>query len=172
MSPRALVTGGAGLIGSNLCWELAARGWQVVALDDFSAGTFENLRGFPGDVVAADFGDVSYWARRVGKINAVFHQAAISDTTVMDQRLMMRVNVEAFRDLLAWAAKSKVKRSCMPRRRNLRRRSGPATRGRRTSTDERVRFLKVHHGDRCRPSEGHQGRGSALLQRVRPARGA
>lgn len=110
MSPRALVTGGAGLIGSNLCWELAARGWQVVALDDFSAGTFENLRGFPGDVVAADFGDTAYWAPRVGKIDAVFHQAAISDTTVMDQALMMKVNVESFRDLLAWAAKAKVKK--------------------------------------------------------------
>ena len=110
MSPRALVTGAAGFVGSNLCWELAARGWQVVAMDDFSAGTFENLRGFPGDVVAADFGNISYWSSRVGKIDAVFHQAAISDTTVMDQALMMRVNVESFRDLLGWAAKAKVKK--------------------------------------------------------------
>ncbi len=110
MSPRALVTGAAGFIGSNLCWELAARGWQVVGLDNFSAGSFENLRGFPGDVVAADFGDIHYWSGRVGKIDAVFHQAAISDTTVMDQALMMKVNVESFRDLLAWAAKSKVKK--------------------------------------------------------------
>ncbi len=107
---RALVTGGAGFIGSNLCWELAARGWQVVALDDFSTGTFENLRGFPGDVVAADFGDTAYWGPRVGKIDAVFHQAAITDTTVTDQRLMMKVNVESFRDLLFWAAKAKVKK--------------------------------------------------------------
>ena len=110
MSPRALVTGAAGFIGSNLCWELAARGWRVVGLDDFSAGSFENLRGFPGEVVAADFGDTAYWSSRVGKIDAVFHQAAISDTTVMDQALMMSVNVEKFRDLLAWAAKSKVKK--------------------------------------------------------------
>ena len=107
---KALVTGAAGFIGSNLCWELAARGWSVVALDDFSAGTFENLRGFPGDVVAADFGDTAYWGPRVGKIDAVFHQAAITDTTVTDQRLMMQVNVESFRDLLAWAAKAKVKK--------------------------------------------------------------
>ena len=40
----------------------------------------------------------------------MFHQAAITDTTVTDQKKMMRVNVEAFRDLLAWAAKSKVKK--------------------------------------------------------------
>ncbi len=107
---RALVTGGAGFVGSNICWELIARGWQVVALDDFSAGAFENLRGFPGDVITANFGDTSYWNARVGKIDAVFHQAAISDTTVMDQVLMMKVNVESFRDLLVWAGKAKVKK--------------------------------------------------------------
>jgi len=110
VSPRALVTGAAGFVGSNLCWELAARGWQVVAMDDFSAGSWENLRGLPGDVVAASYGDVDFWAKRVGKIDGVFHQGAISDTTVMDQALMMKVNVEGTRDLLAWAAKAKVKK--------------------------------------------------------------
>lgn len=107
---RALVTGGAGFVGSNLSWELAARGWNVVVVDDFSAGSFKNLQGFPGDVIAADVGDLSYWTPRVGKIDAVFHQAAITDTTVTDQKKMMRVNVEAFRDLLAWATKTKVKK--------------------------------------------------------------
>lgn len=107
---RALVTGGAGFVGSNLCWELAARGWDVVALDDFSVGNFKNLAGFPGEVVAADVRDVLDWSPRIGKVDAVFHQAAITDTTVSDQHLMMRVNVESFRDLLAWAAKVKVKK--------------------------------------------------------------
>ncbi|OGR90822.1 MAG: ADP-glyceromanno-heptose 6-epimerase [Elusimicrobia bacterium RBG_16_66_12] len=107
---RALVTGGAGFVGSNLCWELAARGWDVVALDDFSSGAFENLRGFPGDVVAADVLDASYWGPRVGTVDAVFHEAAVTDTTVMDQMRMMTANVEAFRGLLAWAAKAKVKK--------------------------------------------------------------
>lgn len=107
---KALVTGAAGFVGSNLCWELAARGWQVVAMDDFTHGSWENLKGFPGDVIAASYADVNFWAGRVGKIDAVFHQGAISDTTVMDQALMMRVNVEGTRDLLAWAAKAKVKK--------------------------------------------------------------
>lgn len=107
---RALVTGGAGFVGSNLSWELAARGWDVVVVDDFSSGAFENLRGFPGDVVAADVGDVSYWSPRVGKVDAVFHEAAITDTTVMDQMRMMKANVEAFRSLLDWARRSHVKK--------------------------------------------------------------
>ncbi len=107
---KALVTGAAGFVGSNLCWELAARGWDVVALDDMSAGAFQNLAGFPGDVVAADAADVAYWAPRVGRVDAVFHQAAITDTTVSDQNRMMRANVEAFRDLLSWAKAVKVRK--------------------------------------------------------------
>ncbi|MDE2491060.1 MAG: ADP-glyceromanno-heptose 6-epimerase [Elusimicrobia bacterium] len=110
MKPRALVTGAAGFVGSNIAWELSSRGWDVVALDDFSNGDFKNLQGFPGDVIAADVGDVAYWSPRVGRADAVFHQAAITDTTVADQRLMMRVNVEAFRDLLEWARKTRVKK--------------------------------------------------------------
>jgi ADP-L-glycero-D-manno-heptose 6-epimerase len=107
---KALVTGGAGFVGSNLSWELAARGWNVTVVDDMSNGTFKNLTGFQGDVIAADIGDVSYWAPRVGKVDAVFHQAAITDTTIMDQKKMMAVNVEAFRNLLSWAQKTKVKK--------------------------------------------------------------
>ncbi len=107
---RALVTGAAGFIGSNLALELERRGAAVVALDDFSGGHFENLRGFSGDVVAADAGAPQDWGPRVGKVDAVFHEAAVTDTTVLDQRRMMRVNVEAFRDLLAWAARAGARR--------------------------------------------------------------
>lgn len=107
---RALVTGAAGFIGSNLCLELEANGFSVVGLDNFTTGNFENLQGFAGDFVAADAGDVGYWASRVGKVDVVFHQAAITDTTVSDQARMMHVNVEAFRSLLDWAAKAGVKK--------------------------------------------------------------
>jgi ADP-L-glycero-D-manno-heptose 6-epimerase len=107
---RALVTGAAGFVGSNLALALESRGHSVVGLDNFTTGNFENLDGFSGDFIAADIGDVNFWANRVGKIDAVFHQAAITDTTVSDQGRMMAVNVEAFRSLLNWAAKSKVKK--------------------------------------------------------------
>ncbi|HEU5308009.1 MAG TPA: NAD-dependent epimerase/dehydratase family protein, partial [Acidimicrobiia bacterium] len=36
--PRAVVTGGAGFLGSHLCDQLLARGWDVVALDNFVTG--------------------------------------------------------------------------------------------------------------------------------------
>ncbi|HBL18066.1 MAG: ADP-glyceromanno-heptose 6-epimerase [Elusimicrobia bacterium GWA2_69_24] len=107
---RALVTGGAGFIGSNLALELERRGIEVVVLDDFSSGHFENLRGFTGDCVAGDVSRPEEWAGRVGAVDAVFHQAAITDTTVTDQKRMLEVNVEGFRNILSFALESGVRR--------------------------------------------------------------
>lgn len=107
---RALVTGGAGFVGSNLALELERKGVSVVVLDDFSSGHFENLKGFKGDVVAGDVAKPSEWLGRIGAVDCVFHQAAQTDTTVMDQKRMMEVNVEGFRNVLSFALESGVRR--------------------------------------------------------------
>lgn len=49
---RALITGGAGFIGSNIALELQDKGYDTVVLDDFSSGNFKNLLGYEGDVVS------------------------------------------------------------------------------------------------------------------------
>ncbi|MDD5655920.1 MAG: NAD-dependent epimerase/dehydratase family protein [Elusimicrobia bacterium] len=107
---RALVTGAAGFIGSNIALELARAGHEVVGLDDFTSGHFSNLRDFPGDFIAADLADPDSWEDRVGPVEAIFHEAAITDTTVVDQARMLRANVEAFRALLRWALRQGVER--------------------------------------------------------------
>jgi ADP-L-glycero-D-manno-heptose 6-epimerase len=98
---RVLVTGGAGFIGSALAKRLAADGHEVIVLDNFSSGSFTNLVDFHGDVLSGD----CEWSEPCPRCDVIFHEASITDTTVTDQMLMMRNNVEGFRHVLAWAAR-------------------------------------------------------------------
>jgi dTDP-glucose 4,6-dehydratase len=47
--PRAVVTGGAGFLGSHLCDALRARDWEVVAVDNFLTGRAENVAHLADD---------------------------------------------------------------------------------------------------------------------------
>src|SRR5580704_10139363 len=46
---RAVITGGAGFLGSHLCDRLLAEGWDVLAIDNLVTGTAVNLRHLEGD---------------------------------------------------------------------------------------------------------------------------
>src|SRR5450756_1524905 len=46
--PRAVVSGGAGFIGSHLCAALLDKGMRVLALDNFITGSRDNLRSLEG----------------------------------------------------------------------------------------------------------------------------
>jgi ADP-L-glycero-D-manno-heptose 6-epimerase len=96
---RALVTGGAGFIGSNLAKRLVADGHDVVVVDDFQSGDWKNLVDFTGDVVTTNltsYRDVMMRFLKRERFDVVFHQASITDTTVHDSLRMMNNNVEAF----------------------------------------------------------------------------
>ncbi len=79
MTRRALVTGGAGFIGSHIADALLDRGFQVVVLDDLSAGRRENVPTAAEfsqcDVRSADAARVV----REGGFDVVLHQAAQID---------------------------------------------------------------------------------------------
>ena len=100
---RILVTGAAGFIGSNLVKTLLRDRHQVVAADDYQSGYWRNLVGFTGDLITVDVaGDVSA-LHRLGRCDVIFHEASITDTTVMDQRQMMHNNLDGFRQILETA---------------------------------------------------------------------
>lgn len=102
-----LITGGAGFIGSNLAFHLQDHypKCRVVVFDAFKLGHFKNLRGFRGQCISGDIG-VRDDLRLLSpyRFDFIFHQAAISDTTVKDQKLMVHVNTNAFRWILDLAA--------------------------------------------------------------------
>jgi UDP-glucose 4-epimerase len=98
---RAVVTGGAGFIGSNLVDALVERGDEVTVLDDVSTGKRENLEGAlarGARLVEADIRDAEATAAIVGEARpeVVFHLAAQIDVrhSVADPARDARINVE------------------------------------------------------------------------------
>ena len=105
---KALVTGGAGFIGSNLAVELQKQGFDVIVLDNFSVGNFNNLLDFNGNVVVGDITDLSI-LNKCKDVNIIYHLASITDTTVTDDKNMLAQNVEGFRNVLNFAVKKRIK---------------------------------------------------------------
>jgi ADP-L-glycero-D-manno-heptose 6-epimerase len=110
-----LITGGAGFIGSNLAFYFQENfpNSKVIVFDCFrsdeifpngnlkSFGHYKNLIGFKGDIICGNINNQADLALLSDyKFDYVFHQAAISDTRVYDQELVMQTNVNSFYDLL------------------------------------------------------------------------
>ncbi|HEV7833120.1 MAG TPA: ADP-glyceromanno-heptose 6-epimerase [Caballeronia sp.] len=98
-----IVTGAAGFIGSNIVKALNERGEQrVIAVDNLTrADKFKNLV----DCEIDDFLDKTEFVERFkrgefGKVRAVFHEGACSDTMETDGRYMMDNNFRYSRDVL------------------------------------------------------------------------
>jgi ADP-L-glycero-D-manno-heptose 6-epimerase len=92
---RVVVTGAAGFIGSNIIKGLNARGIiNVIAVDDLTQGDkFLNLRDLEIEdyVDAQDFYGL-FEEGAFGKVEAVFHEGACSDTMEQDGKYMMDNN--------------------------------------------------------------------------------
>lgn len=98
-----LITGGAGFIGANVAFHIQENypKARIVLFDAFVMGHFKNLRGFKGEIISGDIGKAEDLERLYDyKFDYIFHQAAISDTTVMDQKLVTHINTNAFKDIL------------------------------------------------------------------------
>jgi UDP-glucose 4-epimerase len=102
----ALVTGGAGFIGSHLVELLMRKGFSVIVLDNLSTGRLENIREHLNDpqfrFVRGDILDRQSVEGAMGGVQAVFHLAAITSVpySVKHPEITRQVNVEGTRNLL------------------------------------------------------------------------
>ncbi len=100
---KVVVTGAAGMIGSNLVHGLNGIGINdVIAVDDLTDGPkYRNLMG----AQLSDYFDKSeFYARyakgEFGQVDAIFHEGACSDTMEHDGRFMMETNYRCSKGLL------------------------------------------------------------------------
>jgi ADP-L-glycero-D-manno-heptose 6-epimerase len=110
-----LITGGAGFIGSNLAFYFQNYfpESKIIVFDCFrngetfhngnlkSFGHFKNLIGFKGNIIYGNLNNHdNLRLLEQYKFDYIFHHAAISDTRVYDQEIIMKTNVNSFYDIL------------------------------------------------------------------------
>lgn len=75
---RILITGGAGFIGSHLCDRLLAEGHEVIAMDNLSTGSVENIAHLAGhERFRFIKHDVTHYIYIAGPLDAVLHLASL-----------------------------------------------------------------------------------------------
>ena len=114
ITPLALVTGGAGFIGSNLADELIRQGARVRIMDNFATGFRENLDEIEGDFdfIEGDITDPTAVRKAIKGCQTVFHQAALPSVprSVENPAETHRVCVNGTLDLLTAARDNGVRR--------------------------------------------------------------
>jgi UDP-glucose 4-epimerase len=113
---KALVTGGAGFIGSHIAEALCRRGARVVVLDNLSGGTLENLNFQRGggalEFVEGDIRDEKLLAKIMPGCDWVFHEAALASVprSVEQPLETNEINLDGTLKVLHAARDAKVKR--------------------------------------------------------------
>lgn len=106
---KALVTGVAGFIGSNLARSLLDRGDYVRGIDNFATGRRENLKGIEDhssfELIEGDIRSESDVQTAVHGIECIYHQAAVPSVprSVNDPRPTTRVNCGGTANIIAAA---------------------------------------------------------------------
>jgi len=109
---RALVTGGAGFIGSNLVRGLLAQGDDVRVLDNFSTGNRANLEGLDVEIVEGELRSYERVHNAVRRTDVVYHLGALGSVprSVQDPLTSSAVNVEGTLNVLLAARDESVRR--------------------------------------------------------------
>jgi len=109
---KALVTGGAGFIGSNLVRALLERGDDVRVLDNFSTGNRANLEGLDVEIVEGELRSYERVHNAVRGTETVYHLGALGSVprSVQDPLTSSAVNVEGTLNVLLAARDEGIRR--------------------------------------------------------------
>lgn len=112
---RAIVTGGAGFVGSHIVEELLKDGLEVISIDDYSGGKHENLAAFLPNPrfteVECDITNLEALRPHFKDVDVVFHQAVSKMTVCLkDPRRDLEVNAKGTFNLLELARDHGVKK--------------------------------------------------------------
>ena len=112
---KALVTGGAGFIGSHIVDELLNIGLKVISIDNYIAGKKENNEHNRNnenlEIVNCDITDYNELKRYFKDVDVIFNEAASKkNVCIKDPRMDLRVNGEGTFNILELARDNKVKK--------------------------------------------------------------
>lgn len=112
---KALVTGGAGFVGSHLVESLLKDGLEVVSIDDYSAGKTENLahlkRNSNLQEIQCDVTNIQSLRKYFKDVDIVFHQACSKNTICLENPARdLEVNAKGTLNMLLLAKEFGVKK--------------------------------------------------------------
>lgn len=113
---RALVTGGAGFIGSHIVDELLHHEIETIVIDDLSTGSFENLSEHKDNkglrLIVGDARNADKLLEDIDDIDVVFHEAAIASVprSVSEPMKVHDVNVNMTLELMNFCVNKNINR--------------------------------------------------------------
>ena len=115
-SRKAIVTGGAGFIGSHIVDELLERKIETFVIDNLSTGSLENLKQHDGNkllhVIIGDAKNIGKLMSGISDIDVIFHEAAIASITrsISEPMVVHDVNVNMSLEIMNFCVANKVRR--------------------------------------------------------------
>ena len=111
-TPKYIITGGAGFIGSHLVEHLVKKNRKVVVIDNLSTGRLENLKEFKGKIkfIKCDISKKGKWIEEFKGRYYVFHLAALADIvpSIQNPTEYFNSNVKGTLNLLEACRKGRI----------------------------------------------------------------
>ena len=122
---KILITGGAGFIGSRIAQKLNQKypDYKITITDKFNSnelrdngnykyfGSFRNLKNINAKIVQGDLSDLEWLKSFLYKneFDVIFHQGAISDTTELNEEIVIKTNYSSFEIIMDYVMLRKAK---------------------------------------------------------------